>query len=151
MSFIIRQAMKSDAGAISRLITGMAHYFLADPVAADAQPFLITLKPLETTKRIEAASFRHFIAEDTAGLCGVIAVRDGSHVYHLFVHPAKHRQGIARALWEHARAESGKGSFTVNSSLFAVPVYQRLGFTSSAGPKSANGLVFVPMVYGDEI
>lgn len=58
-----------------------------------------------------------------------------------------HRRGVARALWEHARAESGGSAFTVNSSLFAVPIYERLGFIARSAPQSADGLVFVPMTY----
>ena len=34
---------------------------------------------------------------------------------------------------------------TVNSSLYAVPVYQRLGFEADSPPQRRNGLDFVPM------
>jgi GNAT superfamily N-acetyltransferase len=150
MDAVIRQAEQSDAEAISRMVVGMAHYFLTNPVATDAQPFLETLTPMATAKRIESERFRYFVAEDAGALVGVIAMRDGGHLYHLFVDAKRHRQGIARALWEHARAESGNTSFTVNSSLFAVPAYQRLGFIAKSGVQSANGFSFVPMVYGHD-
>ncbi len=150
MDIAIRQARPSDADAISRMIVGMAHYFLTDPAATDCQPFLETLTPPATANRIASERFRYFVAEDAGGLIGVIAMRDGAHLYHLFVDATKHRQGIARSLWEHARVESGNTSFTVNSSLFAVPAYQRLGFIAKSGVQSANGLSFVPMVYGQD-
>ncbi len=147
---MIRQAKISDAEAISQLVTGMASYFLADPTSPNVQPFLGTLAPPATAERIAAANFSYYVADNNSGLCGVIALRDGSHLYHLFVRPDTHRQGFARALWEHARAKSGSSSFTVNSSLFAVPIYERLGFTAKSAAQSANGLLFVPMVYGHD-
>jgi hypothetical protein len=61
-----------------------------------------------------------------------------------------HRQGVARALWEHARTRSGHSSFTVNSSLFAVRAYERLGFAATSAPQSERGLVSVPMAYGHD-
>jgi hypothetical protein len=61
-----------------------------------------------------------------------------------------HGRGIARALWEHGKSRSGSATFLVNSSLPAVPVYQRFGFVAKDGPQSANGLTFVPMEYSQE-
>jgi len=37
--------------------------------------------------------------------------------------------------------------FTVNSSLHAVPVYEKLGFKVVNQPQKADGLVFVPMQF----
>lgn len=148
MSFVIREASASDAAAISRLVTGLAHFFVADPTSPDVATFMAGLAPDAYAQRIESPGFRHHVAEDSAGPCGVIAMRDGSHLYHLFVRADAHGRGIARALWEHARGLSGHSSFTVNSSLYAVAVYERLGFVAKAPPQAADGLVFVPMGYG---
>ena len=150
MNFAIRQANASDAEAISHLVTGLAHYFLADPSSPEAEPFLAGLRPPSYAERIESPHFKHYVAEDPEGPCGIIALRDGSHLYHLFVRADAHGQGIARALWEHAKSLSGHSTFTVNSSLFAVPVYERLGFAAKAPPQTANGLVFVPMGYSQD-
>ncbi len=141
----IRRARKSDAEAISALIVGLKSCFLARPDSAEIQPFLATLEPDATAERIASAEFSYYVAENQSGLCGVIAIRDGTHVYHLFVRPDTQRQGIARALWEHARQHSGATTFTVNSSLYAVPVYERLGFKATAEPLTEHGLTFVPM------
>ena len=150
MNFVIRQAEASDAGPISHLVLGVAHYFLADPSSPEVGPFLAGLTPPSYADRIGSSNFSHYVAEDSAGPCGIIALRDGSHLYHLFVRADAHGQGIARALWEHAKALSGHSTFTVNSSLFAVPVYERLGFVAKAPPQTADGLVFVPMGYAHD-
>lgn len=150
MSLIIREASESDAEAISALIISLAHYFLSDPESEEVKPFLETLTAAATAERIASQNYSYYVAESDSELGGVIALRDNSHVYHLFVQEQAHRLGVARALWEHARTRSGATAFTVNSSLFAVPVYERLGFTASAAPRSENGLVFVPMEYGHD-
>lgn len=145
MSLILRNATLEDADVISALVIDLAHHFLADADAAEAQPFLTTLTPAATAQRIASPDFRHHVAEDDSGLCGVIALRGGSHVYHLFVRSDRHRRGIAGALWTHAKALSGHDTFTVRSSLFAEPVYARFGFVREAPPRTDNGVTWVGM------
>lgn len=106
--------------------------------------------PSATAERIDAPSFGYYVAEGQAGLCGVIALREQSHLHHLFVRSDAHKQGVARALWEHAKSESDSSKLFVNSSLPAVPVYERFGFVAKDAPQSKNGLVFVPMEYVDD-
>lgn len=101
-------------------------------------------------ERICGPTYRHYVAESDAGLSGFIALRDESHVYHLFVRTDLHRQGVARALWEYAKSCSSHRRFTVNSSLFAVAVYERFGFVATDIPQTKNGLAFVPMVYAHD-
>lgn len=150
MSPTIRNAAIEDADAISQLVIALAHHLLADSTAVEAQPFLTTLAPAATAQRIASPDFRHLVAEDDSGLCGVIALRGGSHVYHLFVREDRHRRGIAQALWTHAKALSGQDTFTVRSSLFAEPVYARFGFVREAPPRTDNGLTWVAMRYAGD-
>jgi GNAT superfamily N-acetyltransferase len=85
------------------------------------------------------------VAEQDNRLCGMIALRDGSHVQHLFVRDDTRGRGIARQLWEHALRLHGDRAYTVNSSETAVPVYTRFGFIGSGPAQTANGVRFVPM------
>ncbi|RNF84164.1 GNAT family N-acetyltransferase [Montanilutibacter psychrotolerans] len=149
MDFIIRQAVETDAHAISGLVTGWAHHYLEDPDLPEASSFLASLTPASTAERIATGEFKYYVALDDLGVCGVIAIRDTSHLYHLFVRGDAHGRGIARALWEHAKALSGSTRFIVNSSLPAVPVYERFGFVAKDTPQSARGLTFVPMAYDE--
>lgn len=150
MNFLIRQATASDADEISKLITGWACRHLEDPASREATLFLATLTPSATAERIAATSFSYYVAESPTGLSGVIALRDQSHLYHLFVHPDAQKQGVGRTLWEHAKSESSSTSFFVNSVPSAVPVYERFGFVVKDTPQSKNGLVFVRMEYGQD-
>jgi len=147
VSFSIRPAKVSDAEDISALILGLSHYFLSEPNSPEVQQFLKTLTPAATAERIESNAFSCFVAENKNEICGVIAVRDKNHVYHLFVQSQAHGKGVARALWEHVCTKSVMEVFTVNSSLHAVPVYEKLGFKVVNQPQKADGLVFVPMQF----
>lgn len=80
-------------------------------------------------------------------LAGVLAYRPW-HVSLLFVEEAFQRQGIARQLFQRMteRAkEQGTEIITVNSSPYAVEIYQRLGFASTDEEQTVNGIRFTPM------
>lgn len=80
-------------------------------------------------------------------LAGVLAVSGKSHVKYFFVHPSFQKLGIGKKLWDFAKHIGAIGnSLTVSSSLFAVPVYERLGFKATEPPKSFNGMDYQTMV-----
>ncbi|MCL1791228.1 MAG: GNAT family N-acetyltransferase [Peptococcaceae bacterium] len=82
-------------------------------------------------------------------IVGLLAVRQPLHIALLFVDKKHHGRGIARALLETVLADDlvvgGQHTLTVNSSPYAVPIYQRLGFAPTDREKTVNGLCFVPM------
>ena len=91
----------------------------------------------------------YHVALDSGELAGFIAIRNNDHLYHLFVDRRWHRQGLARRLWDAARsaalAQGGSGSFTVNASSFAVPVYEAFGFERTGPLQCVKGLQVNPM------
>lgn len=142
----LRPATPADAPAIAALIGDLAHYFVADPAATSVQPFLGTFKAEAIAGLLGKPEFFALCAEAGGELQGVITLHRPAHVHHLFVRPTAHRRGIARQLWQAAQAELPEESIvTVNSSEYAAPVYQRLGFTPSAGVQERNGVRYVPM------
>lgn len=82
---------------------------------------------------------------------GVIATRDISHISLMFVDKKHHRKGIARQLFNAVLAELKKNEditqLTVNSSPYAVEIYERLGFAKTGVQQEKDGIVFTPMVY----
>lgn len=87
-------------------------------------------------------------AFDGDRLIGIIASRnDGGHIALFFVDGAYHRQGIGRLLFNAFLADNDKDKITVNSSLYAVGIYEKLGFIKTAEAQTESGIQFVPMVY----
>lgn len=85
------------------------------------------------------------VAEESGQIIGMIDVRDNTHVSLFFVEPAYHGQGIGRALMDFAFGDY-LGRVTVNSSPWAVPIYERLGFFATGPGMERNGVRAVPMV-----
>ena len=144
-----RAGSPQDAEAIAGLIASFQSELTDDPSGAGAEGYLASVSVQAEREYLASARYRYLLAYSRSQLAGFIAIRDGSHLFHLFVERAHQRQGIARLLWERALHElcapSGERTFTVNSSLSAVPVYQSFGFSPAGSIESMHGISFLPM------
>ena len=86
-------------------------------------------------------------AFDGGQLVGTLCIREPQHIGGFFVKADHHRKGIGRALFETMRRDYDKQEFTVNSSPYAVKVYEHLGFQATDTEQVVNGLRFTPMIY----
>ena len=87
-------------------------------------------------------------AFDDDRLVGVIATRqEGTHIALFFVDGEYHRKGIGRLLFQRVLEDNKVNYMTVNSSPYAVPVYEKLGFEATDKEQVKNGLRFTPMKY----
>jgi GNAT superfamily N-acetyltransferase len=145
----IRSGSPSDAEAIAGLIASFQSELTDDPSGAGAEEYLASVSVRAEREYLASARYRYLLAYSGSQLAGFIAIRDGSHLFHLFVERAHQRQGVARALWERALHELGppesQGAFTVNSSLSAVPIYRAFGFAPAGSLQSVHGISFLPM------
>lgn len=147
---LIREATAEDAEAISELVTSLAPYFLADPAdPGAAAPFFESVSPEAQRRYLTEGRCRYHVAESGGALVGVVGVRDDAHLFHLFVAEGFQRRGLAARLWNRARgaalAAGNPGRFTVNASLYAVPVYERFGFQATGPEVRKDGVAYVPM------
>ena len=144
---ILRRATPDDAPSISALIASVAHHCTIDPSGAGAEKFFASVAPAAIAGYIADPRYHYLVAVEGAALAGAAALRDGAHLYHLFVAKAFQGRGLSRALWLAVRAAAPHGTlaFTVNSSLYAVPVYERFGFEATAAKVELDGVAFVPM------
>jgi predicted GNAT family N-acyltransferase len=116
------------------------------------ETYLISLKLLTTHLRELQSSTNTFrltlFNRDTVGM---IEIRDYQHISLLFVDSNYHRQGIGKKLWIEAfkkciHSSSKVTSFTVNSSPFAVPIYEKLGFSKVSEEQVVTGIRFYQML-----
>ena len=78
-------------------------------------------------------------------LVGVLATRGNSHIALFFVESCLQGQGIGRALLAEAQKACTSDAMTVNSSPYAVEIYQKLGFHALSEEQSRDGIRFTPM------
>ena len=149
----LRPALVADAPAIVALIDDLMPFLTLHPDGAGAEKFIAHCRLPAIENYLSQEKYRYQIAHLGGGLdsrlAGVVAMRDNTHLFHLFVPRALHRRGIALYLWQAARAASiARGNttgFTVNSSVYALPFYESLGFVATAPRVEADGIAYVPM------
>lgn len=146
----VRLATVDDAQGISDLIRSLSDPFFLSPGGEGAEQFLQSISVSAIERYVSAENFHYQVAECGGQLIAVVAVRDNSHLLHLFVTPAFQGQGVARQLWRRAHEQAllagNPGRFTVNSSLSAVAVYERFGFVANGPTIAKHGISFQPML-----
>ena len=145
----LRPGRPGDAEAITALIASFRSEITDSPNGAGAEQYLASVSLEAECGYLQSARYSYLVAERAAAMIGFIALRDVSHVFHLFVQRQHQRSGVARQLWEHVKAQvlqsAAPSQFTVNSSLQAVPVYRSFGFEPTGEVVSMHGISFLPM------
>jgi ribosomal protein S18 acetylase RimI-like enzyme len=145
----IRSATPADARSLAELIASFQPMLTLDPSGVGAERYLASVSEDAERQYLESPRYTYFVTEHDSEVVGFIAMRDRTHIFHLFVAAKYQGRGIASRLWrqarEHATRAGEPSSFTVNSSLKAVVVYERFGFVPSGAPVQAHGIAFLPM------
>ena len=147
----IRLAREADARSIGVLVRRVTRQdVLPDQSAAAAAHLMETMSARNERLRIREGQ-RYHVAEVGGRIVGVVATRDDSHVFRLFVSRRWRGLGIARRLLDRAvadcRRRAGTRAITLNASAFAVAAYRRLGFVPKGRliARGPNGVVAMPM------
>lgn len=90
------------------------------------------------------------VAEMEGRIVGMVEMRNCNHVSLLFV--KERGRGIAKELFNRALEKcitetSECLQVTVNSSPYAVSIYERIGFRVVGEEKTENGITYIPMKY----
>jgi len=155
-NFTIKSATVADAAAISKLISKVVPLYITDDFLTEeaAQHFLQSVTTEAISNYLQNA-YHYWLAVQENQLLGLIGIKENRHIFHLFVSPTAHRKGIASALWQQAKAQAiqhgDKGNFTVFSSAFAKPIYQKWGFQESQDCLIKNGLRSFPMTLSEKV
>lgn len=145
----IRPIHDSDIPAVAALMRALSDEYIVHEFSAEAAAVFTKENNEAGIRGYVNAGMAYYVAEKDGAIVGFIALRDNRHVFHMFVDKAYHRQGIAAALWQWARAaalEAGNpGEFTVNASNHALTVYEKMGFVRTAEMQCKNGIYYNPM------
>jgi GNAT superfamily N-acetyltransferase len=146
-SMDIRLALEADAPDISELIysTSVACCFsLEHPCPKWYEE---SVRPGQISKLLQSEQMVWVIAIHDQKLMGVLAVSEKNHIKYFFVHPLFQKMGVGKKLWGFALSIKAFGnSLAVRSSIFAVPVYERLGFKAIGPLNFINGIAYQTMV-----
>ena len=142
---MIRKAKIDDAKEIKLLVHSLSHFYLEDNITSLPVWFLSSLKLSEFELRLSSQNFSNYVYTESDSIIGYISVKDGSHIYHLFVSEEHQRKGISAALWKHVLEKTESKLFTVRSSVYAVPVYKSFGFKNSGSIAIKDSIQFQSM------
>ena len=144
----IRKATLSDAQSLSTLALSLGQYYNDDDPSGISPYFAkkITPKAFKDYLRDETA-YEHYVYEKSSKLVGYFALLNSTHFLYLFVDKEHHKQGIAKALLEYALQVKRRQTYSVNSSLYAVPFYEKIGFVPSAFVQKQHEMHYQPMVW----
>src|SRR5262249_55245550 len=101
----IRPALKADANSISALIHSQLHHRTPKPTGPAPSEFLAGFAPETIRGYVGSSRYHYWVALIEEKLVGVLGIRDGQRILHLFVADSHQRRGIARALWSRAKSE----------------------------------------------
>lgn len=145
----IRLATRADAGPISALVSALSREFITPDYSNEGAANLLERMTPEATLGFMKDGFRYHIAEEAGKLVGYVATCHDSHLYHLFVAKSHQGRGLSRRLWETAKAACEAAGnttrFTVNSSRYALPIYERFGFVAVSDEVNNDGVLYTPM------
>jgi GNAT superfamily N-acetyltransferase len=148
---LLRNGSPDDAAAISGLILEAQASFSFHEYSVQGRTLMAQLCSADALRNYLERGDCYRVAFSGGQLIGVIGIREGNHIAHNFVDAQHHQRGISGRLWREARAaclagtlSSGKpGTFTLQASSYAIPVYVRWVQTASAIDQ--NGIVSTPM------
>src|SRR5438046_130936 len=99
----IRKGKIQDVAKVSSLLLELSEEFIAAEFSETGkQNFLREFTAEKIAEKMSADNFNFDLAEDDGDLIGVVAVRDHTHLFYLFVAKSQKR-GISKILWERAR------------------------------------------------
>ena len=80
-------------------------------------------------------------------LIGVLAIRNQKQIGLFFITKEYQKKGIGRALFDYWLSKSKVDTVTVNSALFSVDFYRRLGFIPADSEQVREGVRYLPMIF----
>lgn len=147
MNVEISRLELSELSEAKKLVKKVFMTFEAPDYSKEGVAHFLTYLDEELEMVLSVNQVQVWCGKDARQIVGLLAVRLPAHVALLFVDEAYHRQGIAKQLFQEMLSELMPEQVTVNSSPYAVPIYERLGFQIEGNEKTVSGIRFQSMVY----
>lgn len=145
----IRVASKADITTISELICTLVTKHVLPSCSAQGAKILLNSMSVQSIESYFDLGYQYSVAVIDEQIIAVIALKNNSHLYHLFVADSHQGQGIAKQLWEQSKTVAiiagNPGIFTVNSALNAAALYRKWGFVDTQEVRQTNGIKDIPM------
>ena len=150
-TFTYRVINPADVIDVSELVTRVFNQFIAPEYSLEGVQEVH--RYIQSSAFLERQKANHFalISKTRDKVLGVVEVRNHNHICLLFVAPEYQRKGIAKELFHRALQicqsnEPELSEISVNSSPYAVQVYEKLGFRRTGKKQIRNGIGFIPMM-----
>jgi ribosomal protein S18 acetylase RimI-like enzyme len=146
----IREMRDGEEKAICDTVIKSFNEFVAPDFSQEGiESFMDGVKPDLITERVKRGNII-IVAIADKKIVGVIEIKDMNHICMFFVDGEYHRQGIGKRLLNHAikicrSITKSISKITVNSSPYAVHIYEKLGFQKTSEEQIKHGIRFTPM------
>jgi ribosomal protein S18 acetylase RimI-like enzyme len=150
MSIDYRLIRTGEEDAVCRLIEESFNEFVAPGYSEAGVKTFFKYANAQSMKKRADKDHVIFVALDGDKLVGIIEIRSNNHISLLYVKTEYHNKGIARRLLNLCVETSLKDNpflkhIDVNSSPYAVEIYEKLGFERTGAEQEVNGIRFTPM------
>lgn len=142
---IIRQAKFEDALEIQALVFSLSHFYLESSNSLLPQWFKESLTITEFQKRLSDKDYVNIVYTEKGLIVGYLSIKNGNHIFHLFIDKNFQRQGISKQLWAYAITQSSNTTYTVRSSIYAISVYKSFGFEITEAENNRDDLAYQSM------
>lgn len=150
-NFGMRRTKSGDEIEICNLVARSFNEFIAPEFSEEGiEEFFKYSNPRDFIKRAESGYFS-MVAVNNSSIAGMIEIKQNNHLSMLYVDKDYHRRGIAKCLIREALKNVKpqieiSTDITVNSSRYAVPFYEKLGFLQFDEEKAIYGVIHIPMM-----
>ena len=150
-NILVELLKKADINSVSLMITAIFDEFIGYDYSKEGKStFKDYITPKNILERLDTNKF--YVAKNDTTIIGILEIRNNDHIALFFVDKKYHKKGIGKMLFNNYLNELNKmdtkiETITVNSSIYAVKIYERLGFKKTGELQEKNGIKFIPMAY----
>jgi ribosomal protein S18 acetylase RimI-like enzyme len=149
--FTIQHYLPGEEKEILDLVHSCFDEFVARDCNDEGKKFFYQFLDLNEFRKRNLAETFTLTAKNVNGeIVGMIEVRNNGHICLLFVSKDYQQKGISKGLFGSAKKisiekNSDSVKMSVNSSIYAIDIYRKLGFKTVGNTKTINGISFVEM------